>query len=433
MDWNKQRWVWQTSQRYIWTRRKDKGNSSFILSLLGITLGVMALLTILSVMNGFQQNYITNINEVVSYHIRVDNQGEPLPAETLLELNKLPWIQTITPFTDVQTMITGILPEPGGGLIRGIPPEALNEDQSLKEHLDLWDGTLDLSEERSIILGNELARSLGLFPGDKVNLMTLKGGEFSRLAVSQEEFQVKGLFKTGYREYDKSLGFISLNDAVNTMDSAYITYGIKILNNQKDQYYLRRLKKLESLSDCTLTTWRDYNTAFFSALLMEKIMMILMVSLIFIVVAVNIFNSLKRTVAERIEEIALYKAMGAGPWQVRMIFLLQGTVLSVGGTALGLLIGYLLSSRINQVFRFVEKIVNGVIDLLTRIFTGQEVLADFSIYSSRDFYLTKVPVIIMGADMSVIALAAISFTLLAALMATSRVALVRPAEVFGYE
>lgn len=432
MDWKKQRWVLNSSMRYMLSKRKEKSNLSVILSILGITLGVMALLTVLSVMNGFQQNYISNINDVLSYHIRVNRQGKTLEPVTQDELESLPWVQSITPFTDIQTLVTGTVSEPGGALIRGIPPEALIKDESLSSHLTLRSGELNLTVQRGIILGNELARSLGLFPGDSLTLMTLKGSQFSRLGVGQEEFILQGTFRTGYYEYDSTLGFISLEDAQNIMESRQITYGLKIANRMKDRHFRSVLLNKPYLEDCEITTWRDYNKAFFNALMMEKIMMILMVSLIFIVVALNIFHSLKRSVAERIEEIALYKAMGAGPWQVRSLFLLQGLLLSTAGTLTGLLSGYLLSKNVNQVFRAVEAVVNTAGRLISWIFRRGG-LSDFSIYSSRDFYLLEVPVVIMGADMSVIALAAIGFSLIAALKATSRVAGIRPAEVFSYE
>jgi len=432
MDWKKQRWVWNSSMRYMLSTRKEKSNLSVILSILGITLGVMALLTVLSVMNGFQQNYISNINDVLSYHLRINRQGESLEPETQEELEMLPRVQSITPFTDIQTLVTGTVSEPGGALIRGIPPEALVKDESLSSHLVLRSGQLDLTVPRGIILGNELARSLGLFPGDTLTLMTLKGSQFSRLGVGQEEFILQGTFRTGYYEYDSTLGFISLEDARNIMESRQITYGLKIDNRMKDRRFRTVLMGLPSLQDSEITTWRDYNKAFFNALMMEKIMMILMVSLIFIVVALNIFHSLKRSVAERIEEIALYKAMGAGPWQVRSLFLLQGLLLSTAGTLTGLLSGFLLSKNVNQVFRAVEAVVNTAERFLSWILRRGD-LSDFSIYSSRDFYLLEVPVVIMGSDMSVIALAAIGFSLIAALKATSRVAGIRPAEVFSYE
>lgn len=432
MDWKKQRWVWHSSLRYMLSKRKEKSNLSVILSILGITLGVMALLTVLSVMNGFQQNYINNINDVLSYHIRIENNGQTLDSETLSELEKLPWVLSVTPFTDVQTLVTGTVSEPGGALIRGLPSSALTRDESLNSHLTLRSGQLNLKSDRGIILGNELARSLGLFPGDSMNLMTLKGSQFSRLGVGQEEFILQGTFRTGYYEYDSTLGFISLGDAQEIMESRQLIYGVKVHNRMKDRYYRSLLLNNPLLDDCKITTWRDYNKAFFNALMMEKIMMILMVSLIFIVVALNIFHSLKRSVAERIEEIALYKAMGAGPWQVRGLFLLQGLLLSTTGTLAGLLSGFLLSKNVNQVFRAVEAVVNTLGRLISSIFRRGG-LNDFSIYSSRDFYLLKVPVVIMGSDMSVIALAAIGFSLIAALKATSRVAGIRPAEVFSYE
>jgi lipoprotein-releasing system permease protein len=432
MDIKKQRWVFYTSLRYLFAQQRSKSRSSFILSALGIALGVMALITVLSVMNGFQQNYIENISNVMSYHLRLDNKGIALSPETLDQISQEPWVLSITPFSDIQTIMTGTVSEPGGALIRGLPPQALQDDQSLKEHLQLRSGELDLQEPRSIIIGHELSRSLGLFPGDTLTLMNLKGDGLSRLAVNQEEFLMVGSFRTGYYEYDSTLAFISLDDARRTMGNGQLSYGIKVPNRLRARRYQRRLQQLPGLQGWEITSWRDYNKAFFNALLMEKILMTLMVSLIFIVVAVNIFHSLKRSVAQRIEEIALLKSMGAKPGQVRGLFILQGLIMSATGALTGLVVGILLSLNINQVFSLVETIVNWVTIFFQSIFSGVGT-QDFSIYSSRDFYLIKVPVVMMGSDLAVILIAAMGFSVLAAIAATSKVAAIRPAEVFSYE
>lgn len=432
INWKKQSWVWQTASGYLLSKRSGRSHGSSILSMLGILLGVMTLLTVLSVMNGFQQNYIENINNVLSYHLRIDNQGQELDPALMEELKALPWVESITPFSDLQTIITGTVQEPTGGLIRGIPHSALEEDSSLKEHLELQMGELDLTGRRAILIGNRMARTLGLFPGDTVNLMNLTGNEYSRLAPSQEEFYVAGTFRTGYSEYDEALGFISLYEAQETMEVTRQDYGLKVNNRFRDRHYRSILQRYPGLEDCEITTWRDYNKAFFSALLMEKVMMILMVSLVFVVVALNIFHSLQRSVAERIEEIALFKAMGATPSQVRFLFILQGAILSFVSSLGGVIIGLLLSLNINRVFRAVEWVVNGVMGIFRSVSGAQEA-AEFTIYSSRDFYLIEVPVVIMGWDVIVIMAAAVGFSLLAALMATRTVASIRPAEVFSYE
>lgn len=420
------RWIWFISYRYLFTKRKEKGHVAAVLSILGISLGVATLVIVLSVMNGFQHNFIDNINEVISYHLRVDQGGEELSPEMIEELKSLKGINAMVPFIDFQTTIKGEHGEPGISLIRGLPPQALEEDEALAMHLSIESGSFDLTSPRTIVLGAELALNQGVFPGDKVTLASLVGDKLSNLALLEQEFEVTGTVRSGYLEYDSSLGFISLESAREIMDESYIVYGIKTNNVNRDSFYKDLLAKNLSLREGTkISTWKEYNRAFFDALRLEKIMMFLVVSLVFLVVAVNIYHSLKRSVSERMEEIALLKSIGASPNEIKMIFLQEGLLLGVVGVVAGMIPGVFLSVNINHVFSFVERVSSLVMGLFSS--------SGISIYSSRTFYLENVPVLIMPKDLIYIGLIAIFLSLLGAWMATAPVAEIKPAEVLNIE
>ncbi|MDC7223017.1 MAG: ABC transporter permease [Spirochaetales bacterium] len=420
------KWVLATALRYLFTKRKEKGHVAALLSILGIAVGVMTLAVVLSVMNGFQHNYIDNINEVISYHLRLDGEGKPLPAEDLVKLTEMAGIETAVPFIDFQTTLRGEYSEPGVALIRGLPPNSYESDPDLAAHLTLESGAFDLDEPGSIVLGAELAMSQGVFPGDTVTLMSLAGTGLSRLALQEQEFTVTGTVRCGYLEYDSSLGFVSLESARNIMGEDYLVYGIKTANINREGHYKARLEEQFShRDDLKITTWKEYNTAFFDALRMEKVMMFLVVSLVFLVVAVNIFHSLKRSVSERMEEIALLKSLGASPHQVQGIFLVEGFYISLAGVGSGLILGLALALNINEVFSFVETVVNGVMGLFRS--------SQIAIYSSMNYYLVDVPVLIMPWDLIFIGSVAVLFSIGGAWLASAPVAAIQPAEVLNIE
>ena len=418
-------WVLGTAFRYLFTKRKEKGHVAALLSILGITVGVMTLVVVLSVMNGFQHNYIDNINEVISYHLRLDREGAELSPDELTAVGDLPGIKAVVPFTDFQTTIRGEFSEPAVALVRGLPPDARERDPDLAAHLEVDSGEFDISRKGTIVLGAELALNQGIFPGDRITLLSLAGKGLARLALQEQEFLVTGTVRSGYLEYDKSLGFVSLESARDIMGEDYLVYGVKTARISREKTFRQRIENALAGEDIRVTTWKEYNTAFFEALRMEKVMMFLVVSLVFLVVAVNIFHSLKRSVSERMEEIALLKSLGATPGEVQSIFILEGLFVSLAGVLCGLGLGIFLALNINEVFSVVELVVNSVMGLFRA--------SGISIYSSMNYYLVDVPVLIMGPDLLFIGSAAVLFSLGGAWLASAPVAEIKPAEVLNIE
>jgi len=418
-------WVLGTAFRYLFTKRKEKGHVAALLSILGITVGVMTLVVVLSVMNGFQHNYIDNINEVISYHLRLDREGKVLSPDELSSVENLPGIKAVVPFTDFQTTIRGEFSEPAVALVRGLPPDARERDPDLAAHLEVDSGEFDISRKGTIVLGAELALNQGIFPGDRITLLSLAGKGLARLALQEQEFLVTGTVRSGYLEYDKSLGFVSLESARDIMGEDYLVYGVKTARISREKTFKQRIENALAGEDIRVTTWKEYNTAFFEALRMEKVMMFLVVSLVFLVVAVNIFHSLKRSVSERMEEIALLKSLGATPGEVQSIFILEGLFVSLAGVLCGLGLGIFLALNINEVFSVVELVVNSVMGLFRA--------SGISIYSSMNYYLVDVPVLIMGPDLLFIGSAAVLFSLGGAWLASAPVAEIKPAEVLNIE
>ncbi|MBA7545166.1 hypothetical protein ES705_37530 [subsurface metagenome] len=171
-----------------------------------------------------------------------------------------------------------------------------------------------------------------------------------------------------------------------------------------------------------LVTWRDYNRAFFSALRMEKIIMMLLIGLIFIVVGFNIYHTLKRTVRERYEEIALLKAIGAPASTIQYIFILDGFLIGCLGAGVGMAMGLLITGNINEVFAIVETLINLVLGVMEVLFATLSTpgMGEFSIFSPAYFYLIEVPSRVMFPEALLILLLGLLSATIAAFFAHSR-------------
>lgn len=247
---------------------------------------------------------------------------------------------------------------------------------------------------------------------------------------------VTGVFRTGYLDFDRSWAFISLSDAARVFDAEIDTFGIKLRNRYQERGTAERAGELISEQlpgEYHVISWRTFNRGIFGALRVEKSMMLLLVGLIFLVVAGNIFHTLSRSVAERQEEIALLRAVGATPREVTSIFLGQGIMIGFVGATVGLLLGLFVSVNINGVFEAAEFLLNLVLGVLSRLSSGLGGGPGVEIFSSRDFYLAEVPAEIPFAEALLVYLFAVLSSTLAGYAASRRVSTVSPSTILREE
>jgi lipoprotein-releasing system permease protein len=265
----------------------------------------------------------------------------------------------------------------------------------------------------------------------------LEGSTFGDLQPSRRLYQVVGLFRSGYYEFDLGWAFFSLEEgsALNSGTPAPVTIGVKIQNRFRDQQAAGAIQNVLGSEKYRIVSWREFNRAFFGALRMEKVMMTVLIGLIFVVVGFNIHHSLQRAVRERFEEIGLLKALGASDRAVRRVFVLDGLLIGTIGSLIGLLLGLLISVNIDAVFRFAEMVVNaglGLVDMLLFPLV-QSTSTRFSLFSPAYFYITEVPSTVLLREAVLIVLFAVFSPTVAAAAAAARVKEVKPAEVLRYE
>ena len=426
-------WVLLAARRMVRSGRSRKRGAAG-LAVLGIAAGSATLVVVLAVMNGFQLGTIENILELNSFHLRIETTvpvGELAAfdhsrrVDTLLEASDLPSLRTVVPFVEVQTLARGFWPEPQGVVIRGVPRDWLERDSGATGQIEVAAGTFDLSDPGTIVLGTELSRALGVRVGDPVAVTHIPPGG-SRPAEVQ--LRVAGLFRSGYLDFDRTWGFISLEGAAETLNAADpVIFGVKLDDRFAVDSARRKVEEIlyqkgePVMPGLSVQTWREFNRGIFGALRMEKTMMVLLVSLIFLVVAGNIYHLLRRSILERSSEIAILRAIGSGARDVRRIFVLEGWFIGIAGTVGGLTTGLFVAANLNEIF--------GVLEWLAATL-GAEGLR---VFSPTYFYLDRIPLRIFPGELFGIALGALGITVLAARIAAGRVVKIRPMELLRNE
>ena len=397
------------SWRYLRSRRKYRGAGAPLLSLIGLAVGVLALNAVLSVMNGFQLTFIESLLELSSSHLRWSPaDGQPHPDQEA-RLATVQGVRAVVPTTEGQTLIRGPLGGRRGAVLRGFPQDALTRDPVLAARLGLEpqpQAGRELPGAGQVLLGAELARSLGVVPGDRVQLTSLTGPTFSVLKPKLVEMTVRGTFSTGYYEIDAGWVIANLDDTrANFSGPSDFFYAVKLSDGNADLVVADRVSLSLAVSRTEISTWRQYNTAFFAALRTEKAVMLLLVGLIFFVVGVNIYFSQKRAVAEHREDLALWAATGVRPSRLRLVFALEGLLVGLGASVLGTVLG------LTAAWSF------GSLDLL----------------SSEAFYLPALPARVLPDEVVLIACACLVSSTGAAWLASAGVTRIPVAEVLKSE
>ncbi len=329
--------------RYLKSRRKQKGISfNTLISIGGVTLGVMTLIVVLSVMSGFSNDLQKKILGVNAHAVVLSSDGAGIADYNGLagKLAKEPHIKSASPFVLGQAMVS--FDKAGQGVfVRGIEPSREETVTDLQKHMK--EGSLDALSNTTgmpgIILGSELAGTLGVYTGDTVKLIS-PAAQMGPLGMipKMREFKVVGIFDIGMYEYDANLAVISMKAAQDffSMDNRATGVELKVDDIYKAPEIRRKLEN-ELGGAYFVRDWIEMNHNLFSALKLEKLTMFVILTLIIIVASFNIVSTLIMIVIEKQREIAILKAMGATSKGIMAIFVIQGFIIGVAGTALGLL------------------------------------------------------------------------------------------------
>ena len=431
---SKLKWINTVSNRFARVDRKGRSAVTSFLATLGICFGVMTLIAVMSVMNGFQMNFIDAIMEVSSYHIRADKVPSEKSDEfiTLCSQNKN--VLSITPFYEAQTLMTDETGRENAAVIRAIEPDVYTKDKGFNKEITMVAGSFDLSQPDSIVLGYTLARQLRVGVGQTVNLLVLSGGSDVSLLSGDRNFVVTGLFKTGYADINSAYSFISIEAGQKYFGkSAEMLYGIKLKNSAEDARIITALEKetKEKNIEAHFQSWREFNKSFFGALRIEKNMLLLLVAIIFVVVGINIYNGMRRLVFERRSEIAILSAIGAENKDIKTIFIMRGLTTGAIGAFAGVILGLLISVNTQFLFNAAARVMYWLQYIVTAVFNHQNLIyvqenSSYAVYAN-------IPARIFFREVVMIALFGIISPLLASWAASKNVLKMTVAEVLHNE
>ncbi len=402
--------------------RRGSGRNGFmsvvaLASMAGIALGVWALIVVLSVMNGFQDEVRNRLLAAAS-HIEIRGLGGGIAnwPEIAGIARKNVRVQGVAPYVLGQAMLSaGDINR--GTLIRGIDPALEDTVADLGKHMragamsDLRPGSF------GIVLGIDLARSLGLRVGDSVVVITPQGtvtpaGTLPRI----KSFHLVGVFDLGESEIDGGLALINIADAqkLYRLDSAVSGVRLKLDDLFAAPQVAREIGRILPI-DAEIRDWTLEHANFFKAVAIEKRMMFIILALIIAVAAFNIVSAQVMSVIDKRADIAILRTLGASPNRVLLIFLVQGALVGLLGTLIGVVTGIVTALNIDVIVPFIE-----------RTFGVQFI--DKSVY-----YINELPSDLQRADVVLVATIALTLTLLATLYPSWRAARVNPAEALRYE
>ena len=407
---------WRYTRAGRATRRN--GFISFIsgVSMLGIALGVAALIIVLSVMNGFQKEVRDRMLSVVS-HIEIFAPGGaamPDPARTMMEARQNPQVMGAAPFVSAQALLARG-EDMKGALVRGIDPAHEAEVTDMATANAAAIAQLVPGEFR-VVLGVELAHSLGVQAGDVVTLIAPSGQVTPAGVVPRlKQMTVAGTFDSGHYEYDSSLVLLHYLDAERIFRLEGPT-GIRLKLKDLHQARAVAYELAGTLSgDLLIRDWTQQNKTWFAAVELEKRMMFIILTLIVAVAAFNLVSTLVMSVQDKRADIAILRTLGASPRSIMGIFVVQGAMVGVIGTLSGLLLGLLIAVNIDVIVPAIEQLLGAT-------------------FLPKDIYLiSKMPSDPQSSDIMPIVIISLVLSFLATLYPSWRASRVNPAEALRYE
>jgi lipoprotein-releasing system permease protein len=417
------RYEWFIGLRYL----KAKGKQTFIsiitvISIAGVTVGVMALIVVLSVMSGFETTLKEKILGTQAHLVllKASQEGMDDYEEVAKKVEQVKGVVSAAPFIFNQVMLSSES-NVSGVVLKGIDPDRVGKVTELAHNVkagrlqDLRTG--QEGDLPGILLGVELAKHLSVSINDTLQVISPLGTITPMgMLPKMKRFRVKGIFQSGMYEYDNTLAYVSLESAQRFFSMGPRVTGIEIKTD--DIYHVKGIgKEVRQEMGFPFWTkdWMEMNKNLFAALRLEKIAMFIILVLIVLVAAFNIISTLIMVVMEKNKDIAILKSMGVPSKGVLKIFIIEGLVIGFVGTILGTILGLGAAFNLEKITGFVEN------------------LFGFKILASDVYYIDKLPSQVNPLDVGLIVITAILISLLATLYPSWRASKLDPAEALRYE
>jgi len=402
--------------RYLRAKRRN-GFISFIsmASILGIALGVAVLITTLAVMSGFQKEIRDRLLQMAA-HATVSADGAPLrdwPRAVQIATAD-PRVAGAAPYIESQALISGTRNQPA--IVRGVVPAQEAKVSVLAQKMKQGSADSLTPGSYNIVLGQELALWLGVNAGDKVVVMLAEPQSTPFGAAPRyKRFTVSGIFEAGYNEIDRGLAVVNMEDMARVLRMDGVT-GVRLRLHDMDQAWeVARDLALKLPGDHRVSDWTQENANLYHSLRMEKTVMGILLSLIIAMGAFNLVSSQVMLVTDKQADIAILRTLGLSPGGVMKIFMVQGSLIGVIGTALGVIGGITLTLNLERILGAIEAVFN------------------IKLLPEDVYYITGLPTDMQTGDVVAITLVALAMSFLATLYPAWRAARTQPAEALRYE
>jgi lipoprotein-releasing system permease protein len=415
------KYEWFIGLRYLKAKRKQTFISIItVISIVGVTVGVTAMIIVLSVFSGFEKTLKEKILGTQAHLVvlKASQQGMDHYEEVLKQVQEVKGIVSAAPFILNQVMLSSES-NVTGAVIKGIDPDRVGKVTELAHNMKAG-GLHDLkgeSDSPGIILGVELAKNLGVSLNDAIQVISPLGTITPMgMMPKMKRFRVVGVFYSGMYEYDNTMAYVSIEGAQKFFGMGARVSGIEIKTN--DIYQVKEIgKEMRKKLGFPFWTkdWMEMHRNLFSAMKLEKIMMFIILVLIILVAAFNIISTLIMVVMEKYKDIAILKSMGASSKGILKIFVIEGLVTGIVGTVLGTILGLVVVFNLSGIQGLLEKLL------------GLKILA------SDVYYIDKLPSEVNPLDIALIVMTAILISLLATLYPSWRASKLDPAEALRYE
>jgi lipoprotein-releasing system permease protein len=404
--------------RYLRARKKKGTYVSFIVlaSMIGMAISVLVLITVLSIMSGFEQALRERVLGMLS-HVTVSTTYSEIDdwqdiRDTTLQF---PNVKGVAPYIQQQVMLN-VDGEVRGVSLQGIMPELQKTIGSIENHMT---GSFDdLKEgEKGMILGDLLAKDLGVEIGDDITAISmrsfsLENGEMPTL----QGFKVVGTFKLDMKIYDSSMAFIHIKDAAEMLDMGNRVTGVRLqLEDMSQAPAISELIYDTSPPEIWVTDWTHQNSSLFKAIKMQKTMFFFILIMLVAVAAFNLVSTMIMVVTDKNADIAILRTLGISPGGVMKVFLVQGVMIAVIGTAIGVLLGAILAVNIESLVPLIEKLFG--VNLVT----------------ADTYFISKIKGALEMGDVLLIVGSTLFLALLATIYPSWKASKVQPAEALRYE